>query len=91
MEIPNKTVSPDWNLSEDENLFKSIYKHSPLGLAFSGKKGKILRVNQKFCNLLGYKEEELIGKSFGDLTPDHFNPMEKEIPDIRKIINAKGE
>jgi len=79
----------DWRLTEDEHLYKSIYKHSPLCLAFSSLDGKILRLNQKFCTLLGYKKEELIGKGFADLTPEY--EMQREIINVNQCIKERKE
>src|SRR5262249_45117230 len=41
------------------------------GIAHLHPDGELLRVNQKCCDILGYAREELLGKSFLDLThPD---------------------
>ncbi|MGZ4042665.1 MAG: PAS domain S-box protein [Bacteroidia bacterium] len=44
--------------------FTQIFNLSPVAIAISGfEKGEFLYVNKKFCELTGYKTEELIGNS----------------------------
>ena len=47
-----------------------IVDNSSLGIALT-QKGKILKVNQAFCQMLGYSEEEMLQKSVSDISyPD---------------------
>ena len=85
----NMPSGKNWLLNESEALFKSIYKHCPLGLAFSDVNGNIIQVNQKFCELVGYEKQDLIGKNYADITPN--NQTQKEIEDISETINQRKE
>ncbi len=70
-------------------LQRAIYEHSPLGIAFSAPRGKILGVNQKFCDLLGYTEQELLRMNFSNLTHPDF--WEKEVHIFRETLNSGGD
>ena len=83
--IPS-TIKEDWTFKEDEQLYKAIYLNSPICIAFSSPIGKVIKVNQKFCNLLGYTEEELVGKSFADFTPPEI--MIEEVQLVREAISS---
>ena len=50
-------------LRASEQSFKTIFSSMKDGLVETDLEGNILRVNNFFCELLGYKPEELIGKS----------------------------
>jgi PAS domain S-box-containing protein len=58
-------------LRESEERFRLAFEDASVGSSITGTDGKILRVNEYFCNMLGYSEKELIGKTFNELThPD---------------------
>jgi len=85
----NMPLDQNWLLKENESLYRSIYQHSPLGLAFSDMTGKIIQINQKFCELVGYEKQDLIGKSYADLTPPY--QMQKEIKEVKEAVKQKKE
>jgi two-component system CheB/CheR fusion protein len=59
-------------LSNSEAEFRSLFELSVVGSAQSDPvTGRLLRVNQKFCEITGYSAEELLALSFSDIThPD---------------------
>src|SRR5262245_27283452 len=54
-------------LRESEQRFRGTFENAAVGIAHMHPNGQHLRVNQKCCDILGYKREELLGKSFRDL------------------------
>lgn len=50
-------------LHQSEESLETIFSSMTDGIAVTDLNGKILRVNNFFCNLLGYNPEELIGKT----------------------------
>lgn len=59
-------------LQQSEAQFRSMFELSGLGKAqCDARTGRFLRVNSRFCQILGYSEAELIGRSFTSIThPD---------------------
>jgi diguanylate cyclase (GGDEF)-like protein/PAS domain S-box-containing protein len=58
-----------------ERRYHETFEHPGVGMTRVGFDGTLLDANQKFCDLLGYRKDELIGKSIRDLThPDDFGP-----------------
>ena len=55
-------------LREAEERFRSAFDNTPVGMALVGLEGRYLQVNRAFRELLGYTEEELLGKTYMDLT-----------------------
>jgi PAS domain-containing protein len=50
-------------LRESEERFSAILRQPPVGIVRKDADGKLIFVNQAFCNMLGYTEEELVGKT----------------------------
>jgi PAS domain S-box-containing protein len=51
-----------------EETFRRAFEHAPFGMALVGTDGCFLQVNQSACNMFGYPAEELIAKTFQELT-----------------------
>lgn len=47
----------------EKERFSATFQHAPIGIANGSATGILLRVNERFCQLLGYSAEELLGKS----------------------------
>ncbi|MHC1781993.1 MAG: PAS domain S-box protein [Anaerolineaceae bacterium] len=57
------------NLAESEQRFRTLFEGAAVGVAMmETKTGKFLRVNKRYCEMLGYTEKELMEISFLDLT-----------------------
>ena len=58
-------------LRESEQRFRGAFSHAPIGIALIGFSRRILQVNRKLCDLLGYTESELLSRTWMDIThPD---------------------
>lgn len=54
-----------------EDLFRSIYEHSAMGMAVCDPAGRFINVNAAMCRFLGYSKQELLQRTFMDVThPD---------------------
>jgi PAS domain S-box-containing protein len=54
-----------------EEKFRRLFESSPIGLVLADQSFAITEVNPSFCNMLGYLRDELIGKTFNEITyPD---------------------
>ncbi|WP_144241177.1 PAS domain-containing hybrid sensor histidine kinase/response regulator [Fimbriimonas ginsengisoli] len=58
-------------LKESERRFRGTFEAAPIGIAHVGLDGSWLRINDALCRIVGYTREELLGRTFGDIThPD---------------------
>ncbi len=77
-------------LRESEQRFRGAFEYSATGMALIGTDGRLFKVNNRLCDMLGYTQDELIGRNFVDISyPDdieaalsHFNRM------IDEVINS---
>jgi PAS domain S-box-containing protein len=62
-------------LRESEERFRLLFENAPIGIAMADRNRRFFRVNQAFCEMLGYSPEELTRMSFTDIThPDDVGP-----------------
>ena len=58
-------------LRESEERFRQVFEHAPIGMCVSGLDGRLIQANAAFCRMLGYSEQELLGRTWTELThPD---------------------
>jgi PAS domain S-box-containing protein len=58
-------------LRESEEKFRQLYEDAPLAYQTLNDSGHIVKVNRAWLELLGYPEEEIIGRWFGDFICAH--------------------
>ncbi|HZW20360.1 diguanylate cyclase [Noviherbaspirillum sp.] len=51
-----------------ETRFRSIFEQAAVGIALVGLDGKWLYVNDRLCDIVGYKREDVLGLTFQDIT-----------------------
>lgn len=58
-------------LTESESRFRAAFERAAAGVALIGLNKKFIEVNQGFCEMLGYSREELLSKTYMEIThPD---------------------
>jgi diguanylate cyclase (GGDEF)-like protein/PAS domain S-box-containing protein len=55
-------------LQQSEALFRATFHQAAMGIAHIAPDGRILRVNEKFCRMLGYSQEELLSRTVSELS-----------------------
>ncbi|MHB0987252.1 MAG: PAS domain S-box protein [Bellilinea sp.] len=58
-------------LKESEVRFKYAFEYAPIGKALVAPDGRFLKINRSLTNILGYSEDELLKKTYQEIThPD---------------------
>jgi PAS domain S-box-containing protein/putative nucleotidyltransferase with HDIG domain len=58
-------------LRESEERFRTAFTEAPVGMVLATPDARFVQVNQAFCNILGYTEQELRTRTFLEIThPD---------------------
>jgi len=65
-------------LRESEEKFRRIFDDGPLGMTIIDPEHRFTLVNRRFCDMLGYTAEELLGKLFEDVTHPDDIPRNRE-------------
>ncbi|WP_246690945.1 PAS domain S-box protein [Neorhizobium alkalisoli] len=69
--IVNETtdrIRADQALQASEERLRAVISQSAAGIGQGSLEGKILHVNRRFCEIVGYDEGELLGKNIADIT-----------------------
>jgi PAS domain S-box-containing protein len=62
------------HLRESEEKFRSSFTYASIGMALVNIEGRFLKVNDSLCKMLGFSENELLDKTFQNIThPDDLN------------------
>ena len=83
----DRSILIEEKLRQGEERFRLIFEEGPLGMAIINPNYEYERVNQCFCDMLGYTEEELFTKTFADITHPEDQNIDLELSE--KVF--KGE
>lgn len=73
------------SLEESDKRIHKIFEDSPLGIIISNKSNNFKKINRRFCELLGYTEQELLKLSFTDIIhPDYIEEYLQEKEELEK-------
>jgi two-component system, sensor histidine kinase and response regulator len=72
-------------LRESEERFRSSFDHAPIGMTLVALDGRYLEVNRALCELVGYTEQEMLGKSGQDIV--HSDDLADDI-ELRRRLSA---
>ena len=74
-------------LQESEERYRSIYEQAAVGLANVTLDGKFLKLNPRFCEMLGYSQEELLAKTVLEIT--HPDDRTQISPAMKRLLAGK--
>ncbi|BAY83047.1 multi-sensor signal transduction histidine kinase [Calothrix parasitica NIES-267] len=85
-DITNQKTS-ETALRQSEERFRSTFEQAAVGICHADKNGKFIRVNQKFCDILGYSREELLQLTFHKIT--YPADLESDLHQVRNLLSGK--
>ncbi|MGH3145048.1 MAG: PAS domain S-box protein [Rubrobacter sp.] len=71
-------------LRESEERFRATFEHAAVGAAQVGIDGRWLRVNPRLCEIVGYSQEELLARTFQDIT--HPDDLDADLERVRRLL-----
>ena len=74
---------------EREERFRATFEQAAVGVAHVSPDGKFLRLNQKFCDIVGYSQEEMLDLTFQDIT--HSDDLDVDLEYIRQVLAREIE
>src|SRR5262245_14552471 len=69
--------------------FRATFENAAVGIARVARDGCWLEVNQRLCDIVGYSREELMTKTFGDIT--HPDDLESDWNQARRLLAGEIE
>ena len=76
-------------LSASENRFRRYFELGLIGMAMSSPAKRFLEVNDELCRILGYKREELLQKSWAELT--HPDDLADDVEQFNRVITGETD
>ncbi|MCA1739907.1 MAG: PAS domain S-box protein, partial [Actinobacteria bacterium] len=76
-------------LRESEKRFRSTFEQAAVGIAHVDADGRWLRVNQRLCEIAGYSREELLQKTFQEIT--HPDDLDADLEKVRQLLAGEIE
>ena len=75
-------------LAESEERFRATFEQAAVGIAHVSPEGRFLRLNQKFCDIVGYSCEEMLQRTFQDIT--HPNDLKTDIEQVNQLMSGES-
>src|SRR5215831_16886410 len=76
-------------LPDSDARFGAIFENAAVGVACVAPDGRWVEVNQRLCDIVGYTREELLTKTFGDIT--HPDDLEQDLRAMRRMLAGEIE
>jgi PAS domain S-box-containing protein len=75
------------NLIESEARFRGAFENAAVGASMVDLKGQFIKVNRALCKMLGYSEEELLSKTFSEIT--HPDDVQTGLDAAKKLVSGE--
>lgn len=76
-------------LQESESLLRAMFEGSAVGITIIDRNGQYVRSNPYYQTLIGYSEQELVGKRFTDFTLEEYLPENMKL--FNEVVRGKRE
>ena len=75
-------------LKESEERFRIIFEHAAVGIAqIETLSSKFIRINKTYCDILGYTQQEIVKKSFIEIT--HPDDIQEDLDNMEKMKSGE--
>ena len=78
-------LDADRKFRESEERFRAVFEHAPAGICVFGLDDRRIQVNARYCSMLGFSEQELLGRDWRDMCPqDDLDACTQRQEDLRE-------
>lgn len=84
--IREEKMQAEEALRESEERFRSTFEQAAVGIAHVSPDGHYLRLNQRFCEIVGYTHAELMTHTFQDIT--HPDDLDSDLADMEQVLSG---
>jgi PAS domain S-box-containing protein len=72
---------------ESEQRYRATFDQAAVGIARVALDGRWLEVNQRLCDIVGYEREELLARTFQDIT--HPDDLHADLEHVRELLTGE--
>jgi PAS domain S-box-containing protein len=76
-------------LLDSEAKFRATFENAAVGIAHVGPDGTWLDVNEQLCAIVGYSRDEILAKTFQDIT--HPDDLETDLDHVNQLRSGKAD
>jgi PAS domain S-box-containing protein len=87
-DVTERTLA-DHALRESEQRFRNTFEQAAVGIGHTAPDGRFLRVNQRFCQITGYSQAEMLTLRFQDIT--HPGNLESDLKNVKRLLAGEIE
>jgi PAS domain S-box-containing protein len=74
-------------LRESEGRFRSLFEQAAVGVSqVETATGRFLKANRKYCDIVGYSLEEMMSRTFQEIT--HPDDLPKDLDNMKKLVKG---
>jgi diguanylate cyclase (GGDEF)-like protein/PAS domain S-box-containing protein len=88
VEDVSERIAAESALQQAEEQFRRAFEDAPIGMALVGLDGRWLRVNAKLSELTGYSEEELLSRTWREIT--HPDDLDESADRISAVVDGRA-
>lgn len=77
------------SLRESEARFRATFEQAAVGIAHVAPSGRFLRINRRFCDIVGYSQEEMLERTFQDIT--HPEDLDTDLEHVQRLLRGELE
>ncbi|MBI5646898.1 MAG: PAS domain S-box protein [Ignavibacteriae bacterium] len=75
-------------LSRVEGKYRKLHESMIDGFVYVTMDGKIVECNESYANILGYSMDEVLGKSYPEITPETWHVFEKNLVENQILVRG---
>lgn len=76
-------------LEESRRIFKNAFDYSSIGMALVDIQGRWINVNQSICDMFGYTREEMLQRTFMDMT--HPDDIAIDMDHVKQLLERQTD
>ena len=76
-------------MRQSEAKFRATFENAAVGIAHVAPDGTWLDVNRRLCEIVGYCRDEIVAKTFQDIT--HPDDLEADLDYVRKLLEGQAD
>ncbi len=88
-QLRRKVAERTSELSDSESRFRATFEQAAVGIAHVAPDGHFLRLNQKFCDIVGYSQEEIMSKTFQEIT--HPDDLNRDLDFVQELLSGEAD
>jgi two-component system, cell cycle sensor histidine kinase and response regulator CckA len=82
-----KKMITNEDLLFQEDTFSGAFHYAAIGMALVSPEGRWLKVNNALCEIVGYQKEELLTKTFQEIT--HPDDLASDLEQVRQVLASE--